>query len=109
MFTFVPPLGSFDNLVGQVQHVSPADHRIAVYIRVGTGWWTKPLFANPTTPIRPDGSWTCDITTGGSDHLANQIVAYLVPQSYSPPLLGGQQTLPAELDQNALAKASVTR
>jgi exo-beta-1,3-glucanase (GH17 family) len=108
-FTFVPPRGSFDNLVGQVLHVSPVDHRIAVYIKVGSGWWTKPFFTNPTTRIRPDGSWTCDITTGGIDQQATAIVAYLIPAGYSPPLVSGQPTLPAELDAKAGAKASVTR
>jgi Glycosyl hydrolases family 17 len=109
IFTVVPPLGSFDDLSGQVLHVPPVHHRIAVYIRVGTRWWSKPSFTSPITPIRPDGSWTADITTGGGDHLANTIVAFLIHQSYSPPLLSGQETLPLELDQNALAKVSVTR
>jgi hypothetical protein len=109
MFTSVPPLGSFEDLVGQVLHVPPVHHRIAVYIRVGTGWWTKPSFASPTTPIRPDGSWTTDITTNEADPLANTIVAFLIHQSYSPPFLSGEETLPVELDQNALAKTTVTR
>ena len=55
----------------------------------------------------PD-NWTCDITTGGSDHLANTIAAYLVPNGYAPPLASGQSTLPAELMENSIAHIEVT-
>ena len=48
----------------------------------------------PLTPLRTDGSWTCDITTGGLDEQATQIAAFVVPQDYSPPQLGGQTELP---------------
>ena len=89
-------------------HVKPADYRIAVYIYVG-GWWTKPTFANPTTSIAIDGSWVCDITTGGSDQNATQVAAFLIPATYTPPPMSGGQTLPAELYSNAVANCSVTR
>jgi exo-beta-1,3-glucanase (GH17 family) len=108
-FTYVPDYRSFDNLKGQVWHISPADHQVAVYIKVGGGWWTKPFFQTPLTAIRPDGSWITDITTGGIDEQATEVVAFLVPNEYNPPLMGGGGTLPAELDQNALARADTTR
>ncbi len=54
-FTYVPQYGSFENLRGQVWHVRPANYTV-------------------------DGSWTCDITTGGNDPEATAIAAYLVPQ-----------------------------
>jgi exo-beta-1,3-glucanase (GH17 family) len=107
-FTFVPAYGSFDNLKGKVLHVRPDDYRVAVYIKVGNGWWTKPYWNNPLTRINRDGSWTCDITTGGIDHRATVIVAYLVRADYDPPL-GRGGALPAELDQNSVAKVEATR
>jgi exo-beta-1,3-glucanase (GH17 family) len=107
-FTSVPPYGSFNNLQGQVLHVAPADYRVAVYIYVG-GWWTKPTFANPLTTILPDGTWTCDITTGGSDQNATQIAAFLVASTYSPPQMSGGQTLPSSLYSDSAANVSVTR
>jgi hypothetical protein len=108
-FVYVPPYGSFDNLKGQVLHVKPANYDVAVYIKVGSGWWTKPLFSNPLTFINPDGSWVCDVTTGTNDQTATEFAAYLLPVGYNPPLSSGQSTLPAELDQNAAAKCQTTR
>jgi exo-beta-1,3-glucanase (GH17 family) len=109
-FTAVPPLGSGENLYGQSWHVKPTDYRVVVYIFVpGAGWWIKPYFDAPLTPIVADGSWSCDITTGGNDQTATQIAAYLVPMGYSPPLIGGDAVLPPELDQNAVGKVQVTR
>jgi len=107
-FTYVPPYGSFENLQGRAGCVVPATYKVAVYIYV-SGWWTKPYWAWPLTPIRDDGSWTCDITTGGTDQLATRIAAFLVPNGYSPPLMSGGQTLPSELFSNAVAYAMVER
>jgi hypothetical protein len=108
-FTIVPPYGSFDDLNGQVRHVRPADYKVAVYINVAGGWWTKPYFESPLTIIRADGSWTCDITTGGTDQNATRIAAYLVLNGYNPPAMSGGATLPAELDQNSVAKFETVR
>ena len=108
-FSDVPPYGSSADLKGRVRHVRPSDIVVAVYIKVGNGWWAKPYYATPTTPIWPDGTWTCDITTGGIDETATQIVAYLIPKSYTPPQMSGWSSLPAELDANALARIEATR
>jgi hypothetical protein len=108
-FAYVPPYGSFENLRGQVLHVIPADYRVAVYIKVGSGWWTKPYGLSPLTSIYPDGSWVCDVTTGGIDQTAIEFAAYLVHADYNPPILGGQGSLPLELDQNSVAKVQITR
>jgi hypothetical protein len=95
-FTFVPPYGSTQNLRGRVGCVIPADYKVAVFIYVA-GWWNKPYWASPLTPIAPDGTWVTDITTGGNDPLATQIAAFLVPNGYVPPQLGGASSLPTEL------------
>src|SRR5712671_6333376 len=68
VFTSVPPYGSFNNLQGVVHGVNPANYRVAVFINVnGAGWFTKPTCGAPLTTIQTDGTWTADITTGGSD------------------------------------------
>ena len=70
--TEIPVWGDREPLLrGRVHEVEPAAHRVAVYIHVGGGWWTKPTFAEPATVIEPDGTWTCDITTGGLDPRGN--------------------------------------
>jgi YVTN family beta-propeller protein len=107
-FSYVPPYGSFEDLQGQVRCFEPANHDVAVYIYV-SGWWTKPYWDSPLTSIRNDSSWTCDITTGGTDQLATKIIAFLVPNGYNPPLMSGGQTLPAELFENAVANVIVER
>jgi exo-beta-1,3-glucanase (GH17 family) len=107
-FTHVPAFGSFDDLEGQALHVEPAEYRVAVYIYVG-GWWTKPTFARPLTPIQIDGSWITDITTGGVDQNATRIAAFLLPEGYNPPRMSGGSTLPAELAETAVASVEVSR
>lgn len=102
--TTVPPLGSYENLVGRVYNVRPSDYAVAVYIRVGGGWWNKPTDAQPTCPIQSDRNWTCDYTTGGYDQNAERLAAFLVPATYTPPQSHGLAALPAELRQNAVAE-----
>jgi hypothetical protein len=108
-FTSVPPYGSYVNLKGIVRHVDPEKVRIAMYIRVFGGWWTKPYWDAPATQIEPDGSFSVNITTGGQDDQASEIAAFLVPAEYYPPGLRGEPELPAELLQKALARSDVTR
>ena len=68
-FIHVPeyPNPGNEDLEGNITGVTTADHRVAVYIRVGDLWWIKPYYAAPLTTIDPDGTWTCDITTGDND------------------------------------------
>lgn len=108
-FTSVPAYGSNANLKGIVRLLETEHLRIAVYIRVQGGWWTKPYWDSPATPISPDGSFTVTITTGGHDEQANEIAAFVIPEEYYPPGLRGESELPAELTRKALARAQVTR
>ncbi len=115
-FIHVPALGSFDNLFGFTSVEDPTRYAIATYIKVSGGWWTKPYWAYPTVPIDEDGYFFVDITTGGHDQNATEIVAYLVPEGYSPPSLGNSPMLPLTLermdgdcDDFAVAKASAVR
>jgi hypothetical protein len=108
-FTSIPAYGSYVNLKGIVRHVDASLVRLAVYIRVHGGWWTKPYFDKPATVIAADGSFSLDITTGGNDEQATEIAAFLLPADYPPPGLRGEHEFPAELLEKALAKAEVTR
>lgn len=108
-FTLVPPKGSTNDLQGQVRHVIAKNYAVAVYIKVGSGWWTKPLWVQPKTSISCTGSWTCDITTGGIDTTASEIAAYLIPATYDPPLANGGALLEAELLTRAVVSVKVTR
>jgi hypothetical protein len=103
-FTYVPPFENYDDLQGAVSGVEPDDYKVTVYINV-SGWWTKPYSGQPLTTINSDGSWSCDITTGGIDQCATEIIAFLVPNGYSPPAGSGQQCLALELYDHPYAKA----
>ena len=102
--------GSTNNLGGVVVNASPAACSVAVFIYVpGYGWVTKPNCAQPLTTIQPDGSWSADITTGGSDPLATRIAALLVSTNYSQPCVLGSNSVPTNVFAQALASAVVTR
>jgi len=109
-FAYVPPYGSSDNLIGRVHNVDPSAYKVAVYIFVeGAGWWTKPTFAQPLTPIRSDSIWICNITTGGSDIYATRIHAVLLPNGVNPPVAGGLGCLPSSLEMISIAKVNTER
>lgn len=108
-FTHVPNYGSVENLEGKVLNTNYRDHAVVIYIMVGGRWWIKPYWDKPLTDIQADGSWICDITTGGVDETATQIVAYLVPASYQPPLAAGTEHIPEEINERAVAKAVIRR
>jgi hypothetical protein len=110
LLTNIPAYGSFTDLSGLVLGVEPAAHRVAVFIYVpGYGWVTKPTCADPLTSIQPDGSWTADITTGGSDQLATRVAALLVGTNYAQPCVAGAANLPTNVFALASASAVLTR
>jgi hypothetical protein len=102
-------MGSSEDLYGKVEGVNPTMYGVAVYIRVGGGWWTKPTFAASVTPIASDGTWNCPYATGGDDTSATVIRAYLIPIGYPPPAMAGASTLPSALEKNAAAMVEATR
>jgi hypothetical protein len=108
--TNVPPFGSNADLSGVVVDAAPAAYRVAVFIYVpSAGWWSKPYCDPQLTVIRPDGSWTADITTGGADPSATRITALLVGTNYSEPCVMGPATLPSNVTAQAIASATVER
>ena len=108
-FVSVPEYATSNDLTGIVLHVRPDAYQVAVFIRVDGAWWTKPSFATPVTAIGTDGSWVCDVTTGGIDHLATDIAAFLIPRDYRPPLASGLRDIPVDVQQKAVARATVSR
>jgi len=110
LITNLPAYGSFDQLSGIVLEAVPASYRIAVFIYVpGYGWVSKPTCAEPLTIIQADGSWTADITTGGSDQLATRLAALLVSTNYAEPCVDGATVLPGNVYSQAVASVVVTR
>ncbi|MHB0875800.1 MAG: hypothetical protein ACYC5O_07125 [Anaerolineae bacterium] len=108
--TGVPAYGDSGDATGRVAPcIDLTSHKVAVYINVGGGYWNKPYWAAPLTDIGADGSWSADITTGGSDSMATLVVAFLVPADYTPPHLAGEYSLPAELYAEAIGVAVVYR
>jgi hypothetical protein len=109
-FTFVPNYGTTDSLKGKVGNIKPDSFEVAVYIFVeGSGWWTKPTFANPLTPIQSDSTWKCNITTGSNDLYATEICAFLLRNGVSAPQAAGLSDLPTSLDTISVASVSIVR
>jgi hypothetical protein len=110
LITNLPPYASFDDLAGVVSGANPASNAMAVFIYVpGYGWVSKPTCGQPLSLIHPDGSWSADITTGGSDQLATRVAALLVQTNYNEPCIDGAVFLPTNVFSKALAISVVTR
>ena len=97
-FTVVPDWATTSLLEGKVHNTTLNDHGLAVYIYIAEagGWWTKPTSSEPVTHIRADSGFSTNIVTGGMDQYATQIIAFLIPLSFSPPVLLGED-LPASM------------
>jgi hypothetical protein len=110
LITNLGAYNSFQDVSGVVYGTNPATLAVAVFIYVpGYGWVTKPTCAQPLTAVQPDGHWTADITTGGSDALATRIAALLVSTNYNQPCVDGSSVLSTNIYAQALASAIVTR
>lgn len=107
-FTSIPVNGSTADLRGRVDGLSPDAYNVYVCIYVH-GWWTKPTWDEPATPIQPDGTWTCDITTGGADETATRIAAYVIPKGLTPPLMAGEAAMAPAYAHMAVASVEVIR
>jgi hypothetical protein len=108
-FTAVPVWGEDTNLAGKATGVKPDECYVAVYIKVGDHWWTKPNFEFARVRIEDDGAWTTDVTTGGDDIFATDIAAFVLPNDLKPPPADYAAELPPELAKRALASKVVQR
>ena len=105
-FTFVPPYGSTSLIKGKATNVVFANYLVALYIKVGDGWWTKPSTASPTVAIATDGTWQANVFTGGYDQYATGFAAFLVPTTATIPASAGLPNLP--IVTQAIASAQIT-
>jgi hypothetical protein len=108
-FRYTPVYESFEDLRGQVLNTDPLKNRVMVFIKVDTLWRVKPDAEHQLTPIRRDGSWTCDITTETNDHRATCINAFLLPDSVSLPPFNENDSLPPDIYSRALASLEIMR
>ena len=110
--THVPPRCSNELLQGRAMGVNPSDFGVVVYIFIpygpqgGGGWWIKPTCINPLRTILEDGTWSCDITTGGIDETATGIAAFLVPKANTLTLPCHTPALPVPLCTYPCAETS---
>jgi hypothetical protein len=110
-FKSIPAYGDINRIVkGKVSGVQRKRHRVIVYLAVNGRWWgPKPYWNDPYTKIKSSGKWAADVTTGGIDELATTYIAFLIRDTYVPPSLAGQSTLPNELASNAVAFTQAVR
>ena len=110
IITNLPAYGATNDLRGIVANVDTTAYSVAVFIYVpGYGWVSKPTCAQPLTTIQSNGSWSADITTGGSDTLATRVAALLVSTNYSEACIQGSVALPTNVYAQAKAVAITTR
>jgi len=84
IITSAPAMGGFENLYGKVRNVLPDSAAVSTYIDVAGTWWVKPYWSTPLSTVKSDGSWGCDVTTGGIDQTASKINVYLVTKDFDP-------------------------
>jgi hypothetical protein len=97
------PVGSSERILsGRVDCVVPGSYKVAVYIALG-GWWNKPTWASPLTPINTDGTWQTYVSNVGTDYYAVRYAAFLLPNGVTPPQMGGQPDFPPTLFTSAAA------
>jgi len=96
-FTQIPTWASTKNLEGKVFNTIIEDNKILIYLYFEGYWWVKPYGGSPFTPIQPDSTWVCDVTTGGCDIYAVRYIAFIVPIDFVSPGISFQQSLPAYL------------
>ena len=70
---------------------------------------TKPYADQPFAAIASNGTWTCDITTGGQDQTATQTAVFLVPRGTPARVILDDATLPAQIYADAVDHKDVTR
>ncbi len=95
----IPPCGTDKNVIGRVENIQNVlDYRIVCYIFIsGSGWWVKPYADERKIPIRPDGSFEVDITTGGIDELATIVYLGVCHKDAAIPALSGTAMIPEDL------------
>lgn len=76
-------------VAGFIKNADPAKYKVAIYIKVDGGWWSKPYFDYPAVDIYENGYWEALYVTGGNDAEATEILAVLMPKNDSVDLAQG--------------------
>ena len=99
-----PPMGNrVQNLEGCITGIDYQQFGVNVY-SLNNIWREKCTLS----PMSSDGCWKCDITTEPNDHLADQISIFVLPLTYSSPIISGS-TLPDELYNKAILIKTINR
>src|SRR5262245_60653014 len=94
--TSVPPYAVDGFINGSVTGVDFSAYKVAPFIQIeGSGWYTKPTFAQPTVPIDSNGMFAADVATGGIDNRATIYCVQLIPAGSTPPQANGAVRVPA--------------
>ena len=95
--TYVSPYGDEKGyLEGQITGVArPTDWIIIVYIKVHEVYWLKPYLTSPYLVPDENGFFEGDITTGGQDECATEVVVMLALAGTEPELCHPCYELPA--------------
>ncbi|PRP73204.1 putative exo-beta-1,3-glucanase [Planoprotostelium fungivorum] len=101
--------GPRGTLEGKILDADPFEHRVALYIKVGGGWWTKPTFAQPTLFIEPDRRFKADIFSGDNDATCSEVAVFLIDKDFTPPRAEGHAYLPHELYEKSVTHTIIKR
>ncbi len=86
-FTNLPAFGTQASLGGQVLNANTTTNCVALFIYVAGDWYSQPSCDSQLTPIRPDGTWTANISS--PDASATEMAAFLVATNYDEPCVNG--------------------
>jgi glucan 1,3-beta-glucosidase len=89
---------------GWIRNADPCSCSVAVYVRVENRWWNKPYATHPVTPIDKARRWSARVVTGGVDHLADRVAAFMIPKGVTAPVCMGTVQLDPALFGVALAR-----
>lgn len=95
-----------ENISGQVFGIQASLYKIAAYAKMQDTWYNIPNAQNPLTIIAEDSNWVCELNNEMRGSIS-EIAVFLLPNSYSPPILQGEPIIPIKLYIVASAKKSI--
>jgi len=98
-------------LYGSISGIDPLNCKVAAFLYINGGWWSKPYDYRPYSYASNLGLWSLDVVTGGSDQNAIKFAVYLLPKVDAAPLpvTLGSPTIPAAIVNASLASDTVDR
>ena len=93
-------------LTGIISEVDPRLFSIIIYVFVENGWRSLMNNGSPLILVSEDNSWVCEIINVEKGEI-KQVAIFLIPNSYSPPVLYGDATIPIKVNLVAVARKFV--